>query len=291
MYAKKGLSWGDYTIQVDYDYSPAVRPLEASKGGRFIGERILRDRARIEQAIALVHSLKERMGHISAEADPSNPEQPHWNNGWLPGVDAGILYSLVAGRNPKNYLEVGSGNSTKFVRRAIRDCGLSTRIISVDPQPRAEVDAICDEVVRNPIEYVDIEDLVKEIEPGDVVFVDNGHRGFQNSDVTICFMELMPALPPGVLFGVHDICLPYDYDACFLDYFYNEQYYLGMYLLAGAFEDKVVLPSFYACREPGLAPRVAAALDHPSIPESVRGGSSFWLELGERHPTSNGRSF
>jgi hypothetical protein len=282
----KGLSWGRHAIQLEYNYTPAVRPSETSKGGHFIAERILRDRPRIEETIALMASFRNDMGRIAAEPTASNPEQPHWNNGWLPAVDAGILYSLVAGRKPRTYMEVGSGNSTKFVRRAIRDHGLTTHIVSVDPQPRAEVDAICDEVIRSPIETVEIDDLVKQLQPGDVVFVDNSHRGFQNSDVTVCFMELMPALPSGVLFGVHDICLPFDYDRCFLDYFYNEQYYLGMYLLAGAFEDQVMLPSFYACREPGLAPRLAAAFDHPGIPEAVRGGSSFWLKTGMRQPTT-----
>jgi hypothetical protein len=280
----RGLSWGQHRIQLEYDYAPAVRPVEASRGGKFMAERILRDRASIEQTLAVMTLLKDSYGRIDAEADPATPEQPHWKNSWLPGVDAAILYSLVASRKPRTYLEIGSGNSTKFVRRAIRDHGLSTRIISVDPQPRAEVDAICDEVVRSRIEDVNIDDVVGRLSPGDVVFVDNSHRGFQNSDVTVCFMELLPALPVGTIFGVHDICLPFDYDPCFLDYFYNEQYYLGMYLLGGAVEDKILLPSYFASREPGLAPQVAASLDHQGIPEAVRGGSSFWLELGGRKP-------
>ena len=36
---------------------------------------------------------------------------------------------FVATLRPETYFEVGSGNSTKFVRRAIRDHNLNTRII------------------------------------------------------------------------------------------------------------------------------------------------------------------
>jgi hypothetical protein len=276
----KGLEWGAYGIRVEYDYTPEVRPFEESVGGKRIARRVLRDKPRILDIIANMEAQRESMGRIAAEADEANPRQPHWNNSWLPAVDAAILYTLVATYKPKTYLEVGSGNSTKFVRRAIDDHGLSTKIVSVDPQPRAEIDALCDEVIRQPIEKVDIDALAARLAPGDVVFVDNSHRGFQNSDVTICFLELMPALPAGTFFGVHDICLPFDYGPYFLDYFYNEQYYLGMYLLAGALQDEVVLPSFYACRETDMAPALASALNHPGIPEAVRGGSSFWMQLG-----------
>jgi hypothetical protein len=49
---------------------------------------------------------------------------------------------MIASKRPKQYFEIGSGNSTKFARQAIRDHG-ATRIVSIDPSPRAEIDAIC----------------------------------------------------------------------------------------------------------------------------------------------------
>ena len=63
-------------------------------------------------------------------------------NGWLPGLDSAALYAFLARTDPALYLEVGSGNSTKFARRAITDHGLRTRLVSIDPQPRAEIDAL-----------------------------------------------------------------------------------------------------------------------------------------------------
>lgn len=53
------------------------------------------------------------------------------------------------------YLEIGSGITTCFTYRAIRDSGLSTQIVSIDPEPRANIDAICNSVIRNGLETCD----------------------------------------------------------------------------------------------------------------------------------------
>ena len=72
----------------------------------------------------------------------------------MPPFDGAALYGLVAETSPRRYIEVGSGNSTLFVRQAIRDHRLPTEIVSIDPQPRAEIDRVCDRIVRCPLEQV-----------------------------------------------------------------------------------------------------------------------------------------
>ena len=69
-----------------------------------------------------------------------NDAEPHWLNAWIPGLDAVSLYAFTAQKNPGVFLEVGSGNSTKFVRKAIDDHGLKTKIVSIVPFPRVEID-------------------------------------------------------------------------------------------------------------------------------------------------------
>ncbi|MEX2622976.1 MAG: hypothetical protein WD651_04560, partial [Acidimicrobiia bacterium] len=73
------------------------------------------------------------LGRILAHADalraipvrPSGtPQEPHWLNGFLPGLDAAAIYTFMAERRPARYVEIGSGNSTRFTARAIRDHGL-----------------------------------------------------------------------------------------------------------------------------------------------------------------------
>lgn len=279
----RGLTWGGYLFRFDYDYTPSSRALESGPAGRQLAARIRRDETQIRQAIADIAAYAEAMARIVIEPDPTDVSQPCWNNGgWLPSLDAAMIYTLIARHRPAAYFEVGSGNSTKFARRAIADHGLATQIVSIDPHPRAEVDALCDEVIREPVESIDINALAARVRPGDVVFVDNSHRGFQGSDVTVCLMELMPALPAGTFVGVHDICLPYDYDPCFIDYFYNEQYFLGMYLLGGALTDRVVMPTYFLSRDPPLNAALLQAIAPLKLPEAMVGGSAFWLQLGPR---------
>ena len=157
-------------------------------------------------------------------------------------LDAVCLSGLVTKLNPRLYVEVGSGNSTKYVRRAISDHGLRTRVISIDPHPRAVIDQLCDEVICNKLEDCDLK-VFADLGPEDVVFIDNSHRSFQNSDVTVFFAEVLPILKSGCHYGIHDIFLPYDYPGSWLSRFYNEQYLLMAYLLGGETAMKSSCPS------------------------------------------------
>src|SRR6185503_17264428 len=71
---------------------------------------------------------------------PADPDMPYWLNVYFQGLDPVSLYAFASLHNPRWYVEIGSGTSTKFARKAIRDQGLRTRIISIDPRPRADVD-------------------------------------------------------------------------------------------------------------------------------------------------------
>ena len=59
-----------------------------------------------------------------------------------------------------------------FARRAILDHNLATTITSIDPQPRAEIDSLCDHVHRMPAQDVDLS-IFDKLESGDVLFVDS----------------------------------------------------------------------------------------------------------------------
>ena len=200
--------------------------------------------------------------------------EPHWRNLWIGSFDAIALYSFTASRRPRRYVEVGSGISTRFVRRAVRDHGLITRITSIDPEPRAEIDSLCDEILRLPLEKTNLAAFAG-LAAGDIVFIDSSHRSFMGSDVTVFFTEVLPLLPAGVAVGLHDIYLPFDYPEEWVPRYYNEQYLLACYLLGGnALE--VLLPLHFVLKHPACAAavgRIATAL-----PRGIAvGGTSFWL--------------
>jgi hypothetical protein len=129
------------------------------------------------------------------------------------------------------FLEIGSGTSTLFAKAALLHHGKDTKVISIDPEPRVDVDAACDEIFRTRLEEIDLT-LFDMLQPGDTLFVDNSHRSFMNSDVTTFMLDVLPRLKPGVLVGIHDVFLPYDYYETWKERGYNEQYLLGCYLIS-----------------------------------------------------------
>jgi hypothetical protein len=206
---------------------------------------------------------------------PKSSEQPSWIHNWLEGLDTLALYGFVASRKPARYLEIGSGYSTKLVRRAIRDHSLPTQLISVDPHPRAEVDGLCDQIIRQPLETTDLSGF-DQLEAGDFLFFDGSHRAFMNSDVTVFFLEVLPRLKPGVLVHIHDIELPYDYMPERAHWYYSEQYLLGASLLAGHRNFRVVLPNAYVGREADLVFTLKSL--GQQLPGVAFRGTSFWIE-------------
>jgi hypothetical protein len=215
----------------------------------------------------------------SIPVEKGNPREPNWRNYMLYGLDGVSLYSFMRERRPQRYIEVGSGNSTLFVDRARRDGGLSTHITSIDPQPRREIDEICDRVVRQPFESVSL-DIFDGLQEGDIVYFDCSHRVFMNSDVTAFFLDVLPELPPGVLVGIHDIYLPDDYPAGpYAQRYWSEQYLLAALLLGEPDWITTVLPCWYVTGHPELA-ELAGSLHPPQAtsPENPR-GMIYWLQM------------
>jgi hypothetical protein len=202
--------------------------------------------------------------------------EPHWGQDYFTGLDAAALYALIRERRPSRYHEVGSGNSTLFAARAIRDGGLPTRILSVDPQPRADVEPVCDEVVRAPLEHAD-PGQVAALEPGDVLLVDSSHCALTNSDVVTFFLEVLPALPGGVLVGIHDVFLPDDYPWWLSGRCYSEQYLVAAWLLGAGDRARLVLASHFCATDPTLRAELDAAWDRAGVP-GIAYGSSLWIE-------------
>ncbi len=208
--------------------------------------------------------------------------EPCWIHKWLIGLDTVSLYSFIRSREPAQYVEVGSGQSTKLVARARSDGGFSTRITSIDPSPRTEVDVLCDRVIRSPLETIDLVDAFGTLGPGDVVFFDGSHRVFPNSDCVAFFLDVLPSLPPRVLVGIHDIYLPDDYPLGFIETWWSEQYLLAALLLGRPSWLEITLPAFYATGRPELAEILEPLFGRPELSGVNRRGSVFWVQTTER---------
>ncbi|MDP9269062.1 MAG: class I SAM-dependent methyltransferase [Acidobacteriota bacterium] len=272
---------GYFPIFLDYPFEPAPRygygkPAHAQLEAMFAAgadayRQQLREFLRFEEQLA-------RIPARVTEKDTRASTDPCWINRWLDGLDTFALYGFIASRRPKLYLEIGSGYSTKVVRRAVRDSDLATRIVSVDPHPRAEIDALCDELVRSNMQSLPLERF-DALNAGDILFVDGSHRVFMNSDVAVLFLDVLPRLRPGVLVHIHDVYLPVDYPPRMADWYYSEQYMLAAELLAGHAGFRVVLPGQYAATRPDIAAVLDGFWSRPEMKDVPRGGTSFWLEI------------
>jgi predicted O-methyltransferase YrrM len=189
---------------------------------------------------------------------------PYWKNDYFKGDDARVAYAIVRHFKPQRIIEIGSGNSTKFLRKAATDAKTGTRLISIDPSPRAEIDSVCDEVVRKTVVSVST-DFFDQLQPCDVLFIDGSHLVFQGTDGPYLFLRVLPKIRPGVLVHIHDIFLPNDYPPEFKDRWYNEQYLLAAMILGN---------SDWAVRAP------VAYLHEMNLLRD--GGVSFWMERTSR---------
>ncbi len=255
-----------------YGHGKPPHPLLNSiiDGGRADYATLMKGFKKYENALLEIKDSKEE----------SNEDNPTWNNEYLPGLDIVALYSLVSEFKPRNYIEVGSGNSTKVARKAIRDNNIDTKILSIDPFPRAHIDQLADEIIRKPFENMDdYKILFDRLGAGDILFIDNSHRLFPNSDVMIFFLEILPYLKKGVIVHVHDIYLPYDYPQFMCDRFYNEQYMLAMAIISNPAKYKILLPNYFVSLDNELCGILETFWSHKNLNNVERHGGSFWFKI------------
>lgn len=274
----EGLRSADRLIELDFPIKPRVRYGWDNPPNAELFRRISSGDARYADLIRKFLPYISDISKITKHA--TTPDQPHWINDWFPAFDAMTLYSLLAIRKPSRLIEIGSGTTTKFARRSIRDQDLSTKIISIDPFPRSEIDEICDEVIRLQLENVPLS-FFEAVTPNDLIFFDGSHRSFQNSDATVFFTEILPILPAGTMIGVHDIFLPHDYPADWLGRYYSEQYLLACWILAGDTLN-IELPVFHCTKTPELHAILNELWDKPELANSNLSGGILWFTIRKR---------
>lgn len=263
-------------IFIDHPHRPEPRFGQGRPDHLALRTLVEDGRERYAERLKRITALGDRLAAIPLRGDPGGAE-PYWDNGWLPPLDALALYGLLAEHRPRRYVEVGSGNSTRFARRAITDHALPATITSIDPAPRASIDALCDTVVRRPLQDADLS-VFADLGPGDIVFLDGSHRVLMGSDVTVFFFEVLPLLRPGVLVHLHDIFLPDDYPPQWRWRYYSEQYLLAAFLLADQGALDIELPNAFVAGDAGLSATVTPLWNGIGVRQHYLPGS-FWMTV------------
>ncbi|MBK8847862.1 MAG: class I SAM-dependent methyltransferase [Bacteroidetes bacterium] len=263
-------------LEYKVDFGP--RYTESTAPHRLLNELINRNRneyARLLQASLKYFDVFHSLNKMSEE---QNAQLPVYNNNFLPGLDIVMLYTILSEYKPATYVEVGSGNSTKVAYHAIKKQGLSTKIISMDPYPRAEIDALSNKIIREPFEKSNF-DFLFALKPNDILFIDNSHRILPNSDAMVFFMEVLPLLPKGVLVQVHDVYLPFDYPQDMCNRAYNEQYGLAFFLMANPERYHTIMPNYFVYTDKELHAITAPIWNNPKLHNVEQHGGSYWVVI------------
>lgn len=170
------------------------------------------------------------------ESDSNEAAYSYDNNQYSVG-DADSLYSIVRHFKPRRVIEIGSGNSTKIVTKAIAvnrsmyrqyDCQHEC----IEPYEMPWLEKLGPSIIRKKVQDVPLEKFL-ELEAGDILFIDSSHVIRPFGDVLYEFQKIIPSLKSGVLIHVHDIFTPRDYPERWLRddrRLWNEQYLLEVML-------------------------------------------------------------
>ena len=198
----------------------------------------------------------------------ASPTDPVLGRGMFPALDGMAAYAAVRRFRPERILEIGSGDSTYFLARGVRDNGRGA-VTCIDPQPRREIIDL--DVTYEPRLMINADaEMAAALEENDIVFIDSSHIMLPGMDVDIQFNRVFPRLKKGVIVHIHDIFLPDDYPMHWRVRNYSEQNALIGWLLTGAFE--IIWPSQYVFTR-------HTALLKASLGDicPIAGGGSLWL--------------
>ena len=93
---------------------------------------------------------------------------------------------------------------TRWFARAAADAGHATRIVAIDPAPRATLAGLSIELVRSTVQEAG-EAPFAPLTTGDVLSIDGSHVLMPGTDVDILLNRVLPVLPAGVLMHIHDV--------------------------------------------------------------------------------------
>jgi hypothetical protein len=226
------------------------------------------DRVIAEALARYQHEFRAYPGPATAD-----PHAYHSDNSFFGLADAAVCHALLRARRPSVVVEIGSGFSTRVLRGALTLNGAG-RLVSVDPSPRTSIGGLVDEQLRVKAQSLP-PSWYRQLPPDAVLFIDSSHVAGTGSDVTFLFLEVLPALSPGVLIHVHDVFLPEDYPRSWnleRGFNFSEQYLLQA-LLCDTRGFRVIWPGRWAVRNraDALARLVGSSLE-------LERHCSFWFE-------------
>lgn len=207
------------------------------------------------------------------------------NNSFSYGC-ASSLHTMIRHFKPRHFIEVGSGNSSKVISKALEmnhndDPAYTPEYIVVDPYASEMVSgqlSSVSRVLKEKVECVDLE-IFEMLGENDILFVDSGHTVRTGSDVNFMLLEVLPRLHPGVIIHFHDINLPYEYPKTYFTnppfrMFWTEAYLLQAFLIFNH-EFEILLAMSYLQTE--HMDDFCKAFPRFNLKDNWTNSGSFWI--------------
>jgi len=262
---------GRQGVFVPYAYAASALPLGEDEALPWLEARMASERTRYCQILLYARQFSTLFAQWK-HAAPHDVSRPRFDQQWFSGLDAAVAYAMVRQLQPARIIEVGSGHSTRFMARAIRDGALATNLHSIDPQPRRDIDHLCQTVTRASVTDMPVQ-LFDTLASNDVLFIDGSHAMLPGSDVDYLFTRVLPRLAAGVVVHLHDIFLPHGYPARWQQRAYAEQSMLAA-LLLGSRGFEILAPNAWLRRNESEA---VNALQAHLEPDALEAG--FWMRV------------
>lgn len=161
----------------------------------------------------------------------------YYHNGSYESGDAEFLYQMVRLYKPKNIIEIGCGQSTLLIQRALTANREENRENNcnhtcVEPYENPWLEKLAVILKRSKVEDLPLE-FFSVLGPGDILFIDSSHVVRPQGDCEFEYLRLLPSLAKGVVIHVHDIFTPKDYPREWIveeGRIWTEQYLLEAFL-------------------------------------------------------------
>jgi hypothetical protein len=208
-------------------------------------------------------------------------------NGSFMAIDAHVYFAFIRHFQPKRIVEIGAGNSTlvaaEACRRNAESFGQAPKLTAIDPYPPANLKQrvpFLSTLIEKGVQDVSM-DAFKELEAGDILFIDSTHVLREGGDVQFEYCEVLPRLAPGVLVHIHDISLPKPYPRVYFDQrmYWNEQYLLQSFLTFNARFEVIWAGNYNIIKYPEKVRAVFREYQamREAFPESEP--TSFWMRV------------
>jgi hypothetical protein len=164
----------------------------------------------------------------------------HYENSAFCYADAIMLRAMLHVLRPKRVIEVGSGYSTACMLDTRDELGRDGFILTcIEPFPdllrslMRPQDWNVTHIIEQAVQDMSPE-ILAELEPGDIFFVDSTHVVKTASDVCHHLFTLLPNVPRGVHVHFHDVFRGFEYPEDWVihkNFSWNESYALRAFLM------------------------------------------------------------